>query len=564
MAQSYLRNPSVERLPVILEELHTGLLQIPPFQRDFVWSGQQRLDLFSSVEKGLPAGSLMVWRTKRPLAHDAVVGPYRVPVNGSAAPVQYLLDGRQRLTTLYAALALAFWTREGETPEGEGKAPPDGTWAVLYHLKNQSFVFAPGDYKQLRLAEVADPLLPLAVLFDDTAYDQWREKSKLTREQTNRARSLRSAFTDYMIPVVPLATEDIGTVTLTFKRVNSGGTPMSETHMLRALAWTETFDLSRYLASAREQLRPLGWADTEDDSLLKVIAAVAGMDPTEVDLEKLAEIVRAEHSVVERAGQLVARAAQVLRETVGITRPDSLPYQQVLVFIARALHLAGAGEFSEAQQRALAGWVATVYIDERFGGAPPHMVRVEWRAFASRLQLPDAAPPRARDIKQPQAKECWRFALGWARSKGTALVLAAQQPRLASGLPIEAPSSLVYTGSDHVGMLLASGARGLPPDVVGKLHPRLEAALRSPANRVVCPAAESPALRERLLASECPPEIYQSHLLDAEAHQLLVRRDLEPFFERRRELICLAEERWVEEHGGDVQVVREQRKYSQG
>ncbi len=567
MAQSYLRNPSVERLSVVLEELHTGLLQIPPFQRDFVWSGQQRLDLFSSVKEGLPAGSLMVWRTTRPLARDAVVGPYRVPEKTGAAPVQYLLDGRQRISTLYAALAPSFWTREEKPPVEVDNPPPDGTWAVMYDLATQAFEFAQREQSPqqmaLHLAPAPSPLLPLAVLFDDTAYELWRETSRLSREHANRARVLRSAFMDYLIPVVPLATEDIKTVTLTFKRVNSGGTPMSETHMLRALAWTEEFDLSTYIASVREQLRPLGWAETEDDTLLKIITAVADMEPTEVDLEKLAEAIRSKQSVVERAGQLVVGAAKILREAVGITRPSSLPYQQVLAFVARALHLVGPRGLSEVQERALAGWVATVCIDERFRGAPDHMVRAEWRAFANRVQLPGVDPPRPRDDRPAQATECWRFSLAWARSKGTALVLAAQRPRLANGTLIEAPSSLVYTGSDDVGILLARGGGGLPSDVMGKLS-GLDAALRSPANRVVCPAVELPALRAQLLAPDCAPEIYQSHLIDAEAHGFLVRRDLESFFERRRELICAAEEQWVREHGGDVQVVREKRKYSQG
>src|SRR5262249_60471735 len=75
MAQSYLRNPSVERLPVILEELHTGSLRIPPFQRDFEWTGVQRLALCSSIRLGLPTGSLLVWRTSHKLAEEKPIGP---------------------------------------------------------------------------------------------------------------------------------------------------------------------------------------------------------------------------------------------------------------------------------------------------------------------------------------------------------------------------------------------------------------------------------------------------------------------------------------------------------
>ena len=237
MAQSYLRNPSVERLPVILEELHTGSLRIPPFLRDFEWTGEQRLTLCDSIRLGLPTGSLMVWRTRHKLAAENPIGPYML--SPAHEPSQYLLDGRQRLTTLYAALAPSFWTREGKGPPSspqEGRsAAPDGTpWAILFDLDTQEFVFAEptegrdagGTLSVLPEEHHRRAVLPLAVLLDDAAYDEWRAGAKLSREQTNRARALRSAFADYLIPLVPLTTDDIDVATLTFKRLNSVGTEL--------------------------------------------------------------------------------------------------------------------------------------------------------------------------------------------------------------------------------------------------------------------------------------------------------------------------------------------------
>jgi uncharacterized protein with ParB-like and HNH nuclease domain len=103
MAQSYLRNPSIERLPTILEQLHTRELCIPPFQRDFEWSGDQRLALCDSVLLGLPTGSLMVWRSSKSLPTETPIGPFPLSDVPPGTKPQYLLDGRQRMTTLYSA-----------------------------------------------------------------------------------------------------------------------------------------------------------------------------------------------------------------------------------------------------------------------------------------------------------------------------------------------------------------------------------------------------------------------------------------------------------------------------
>lgn len=574
MAQSYLRNPSVERLPVILEELHTGSLRIPPFQRDFEWTGEQRLALCSSVRLGLPTGSLMVWRTRHKLAAENPIGPYLLSL--SQTPSQYLLDGRQRMTTLYAALAPSFWTREGQappTPPAERRHAPDGSpWSILFDLDTQEFEFEQRSEEaeagvNLPLFPAAKDevrrLLPLAVLLDDAAYDEWRARVSLSREQVNRARALRSAFADYLIPLVPLVTDDIGVVTLTFKRVNSGGTPMGDADMTRALAWSEGFDLREQIEAVREELKPRGWGDLEDDALLKVVAAVSKLDPTEVDPEELAKKIKAAPSLIRTAGERVAGAVHLLGDRLGIRGPGSLPYTQILVFVARALDLAG-GALAPQQEQKLAAWAAEVCLDERFGGAPDHMIRADWRALAHRLGLPHPDPPRARDGQRPKAKECWVFSMAWARSRGTALVLADQKPTDGGGRPFDDPYTLIARGSENLGMLLTQGAAGIPAQVRKRLDDKhLAVALRSPANRVVCHPYELPVLRTALFQSACPEALLHGHLVDEAARDALVRGDLETFFERRRAAILDAEKRWVEALGGVVEIIHEQRTYVQ-
>jgi hypothetical protein len=58
MAGDYLRAPTIERLGALLAQLKDGSIRIPPFQRQFEWSTEQRLHLMDSVNQGLPCGSL--------------------------------------------------------------------------------------------------------------------------------------------------------------------------------------------------------------------------------------------------------------------------------------------------------------------------------------------------------------------------------------------------------------------------------------------------------------------------------------------------------------------------
>jgi len=565
MAQSNLKAPIVVRLPVLLEDLHTGALSIPPFQRDFEWTGDQRLALCGSIRFGLPTGSLMVWRTSHVLAQENPIGPYRLAPSTAKAP-EYLLDGRQRMTTLYAALAAGFWTQDGEQPPSvSGLVARDGTpWAIMYDLDKEDFVFDSPTGEQdtyLFPTEGTPPLLPLSVLLDDTAYDEWRAQASLSREQTNRARALRSAFVDYLIPVVPLVTDDISVVTLTFKRVNSGGTPMGDADMTRALAWSVDFDLRDHLEAVREELKPRGWGAVEDDALLKVIAAVSGLDPTDFDPEGLAKRIKSEPLLVRKAGNRVAAACDLLSSYLGIVGPGALPYTQILVSLARAVD-ATDGDLTAQQEAELGAWAAEVCIDERFGGAPSHMVRAYWRGLTQRLGF-HVEPTTTREPRTRKAKECWVFSMAWARSRGTALVLAAQTPRSGTGDVMDDAPRLVSFGTENLGILVAERSENLPSWAAQRLKRKgLSAALRSPANRVICPPEELPRLREAIFSPDCSLEILQSHLIDASAHQALVAEDLTAFFECRRTAIITAEKQWVDDHGGHIEIVREQRGYA--
>ena len=127
---TYLVQPNIIRLPQLLEELWQGEIQIPRFQRPFVWTADQRLLLFESIYQGMPIGGILVWRTREHnlrcipnLGHLQLGGSSDENARGDTVR-QYLLDGHQRLTTLYTALGEGLF-REDERGVSEG-GPRDG------------------------------------------------------------------------------------------------------------------------------------------------------------------------------------------------------------------------------------------------------------------------------------------------------------------------------------------------------------------------------------------------------------------------------------------------------
>ena len=96
-------NPQIMLLEQVLGEMAAGRLRIPKFQRPFVWRPEQMLNLFDSIERGYPIGSLLVWDTDLPipsLTGSLILRSQQNRQRGAG----FVLDGHQRLSTLFGSL----------------------------------------------------------------------------------------------------------------------------------------------------------------------------------------------------------------------------------------------------------------------------------------------------------------------------------------------------------------------------------------------------------------------------------------------------------------------------
>ena len=90
-------------LQTLLKTCEEGKLQLPDFQRSWVWEEERIMSLIASVSRGFPMGALMSLKSK---IGEGVIFARR-PIEGAPVaasqmqPEQLLLDGQQRMTSLY-------------------------------------------------------------------------------------------------------------------------------------------------------------------------------------------------------------------------------------------------------------------------------------------------------------------------------------------------------------------------------------------------------------------------------------------------------------------------------
>lgn len=84
----------------LIEKIDTGELGLPELQRPFIWKDSKVRDLFDSLMRGYPIGYLMLWECPS-LEKKKSIG---VDLHSYNSPKEVIIDGQQRLTSLYAVM----------------------------------------------------------------------------------------------------------------------------------------------------------------------------------------------------------------------------------------------------------------------------------------------------------------------------------------------------------------------------------------------------------------------------------------------------------------------------
>jgi len=87
----------------ILKDVHRGKIQLPDFQRGWVWDDNRIKGIIASVAKSFPIGAIMLLETGNESIRFKTKPVEGAPKNGNA-PEMLILDGQQRITSLYQAI----------------------------------------------------------------------------------------------------------------------------------------------------------------------------------------------------------------------------------------------------------------------------------------------------------------------------------------------------------------------------------------------------------------------------------------------------------------------------
>ncbi|GGC15080.1 hypothetical protein GCM10007205_25000 [Oxalicibacterium flavum] len=353
---------TVNSIPIrqLLGRVAEGEVRIPAFQREFVWEPDRVQFLMDSIYKGYPIGTLLFWRTREKLQSDRDLGPYVLPEPKEQYPIDYVLDGQQRLTSIFAVFQTEL--KQAENPKVD--------WVDVYFDIHANADAQDSQFLALRPDEVDETRhFPLNVLFDVTAYGA--RVRKLNEEEAKLIDDLQNRFKEAQIPVETIETDDHSKIAIVFERVNRGGVPLDTYQLLAAWTWSGEFDLRNKFDDLAAELDDGGYGEigNDPDLLLKCAAGVISNDSSA-------------HAVVALKGSDVRDqfpkltvgikgAVEFLQKQCGVVSLKVLPYKSMLIPLVRFFATDNAnGYHPDAKQQAtLRAWFWISCFSRRYSNS---------------------------------------------------------------------------------------------------------------------------------------------------------------------------------------------------
>ena len=250
--------PQPEKYNDLITYIRKGYLKIPKFQRDFVWDIEDTAKLLDSIIKGYPIGTFIFWKTRERMNSVKNIGNADLPPTPEGDSVQYVLDGQQRLASLFVVLEGLHVDKGGkfvdykrvyvdldknidnDEPIITSEKPINSRWITVYDLLSNNIGYFVDNY----------------------------------RAYINKIQSYRERFTTYDFSTIVLPDYPIDAAVEIFTRINTTGTELTLFEIMSAKTYDETkhFDLQEKYEELQEELESSKYDTIPSSTVLQCLS----------------------------------------------------------------------------------------------------------------------------------------------------------------------------------------------------------------------------------------------------------------------------------------------------
>lgn len=314
--------PESKKYSDLISEIQKGIIKIPKFQRDFVWSIEKTAQLLDSLSKGYPIGTFILWQTDERINDIKNIGNLEIPDTPEGTKVQYVLDGQQRITSLYAAFLGAKIQKSGEKKVTDYAQIFVDLDKDINENSEQVVTSERPDKNYISLSDVLNFMNKMTEIKDNYSDEYFRKIHSYSR-----------AFDTYDFSTVLLRKEDLDSAIEVFTRINTGGKTLTLFEIMSAKTYDENrnFDMQRKWEDFISELSDIKYEGVSSTNILSLLALVLSSTK---ECKRKTILKLSKQEVIDNWDLLISAlkdSIDYFRTTYRIPVSQLLPYDALLV-----------------------------------------------------------------------------------------------------------------------------------------------------------------------------------------------------------------------------------------
>lgn len=402
-------------------EIDAGQVKLPRFQREFVWDKEQSAKLIDSILKGFPIGTFIFWKTKEVLRSYKEIGNHKLPETPKGDYAQYVLDGQQRITSLYAIRKGIRITKDGKEIDYR-----DIFIDLEYNESSDEQIVVTEQLPDKQYVSVHDVLSrPLGSFY-----------KTLGHEQADLVEGYKSTLTTYDFSTITIKDYPIEVACEVFSRINTGGKVLTVFEVMVAKTYHEgrSFDLAERYETLRDgsddEKECLAAAKFETLKPPVIMQCVAAITLKAVRSRDILTISRDTFiSNWEPMKAALFMAIDFIRSELRVPVSQLVPYPALVVPLTYFFHKIGNKKADNDQARLLEQFFYWTGLNERYSSATESKLAEDFIRMDA-VAIGEAPTYQHGELRvDADAIAQTSFSAGNAYCKAILCLLAYQQPK---------------------------------------------------------------------------------------------------------------------------------------
>lgn len=336
-------------LNLVFQELEQGNMRIPRFQRAYVWERSKIVKLLNSIYHEFPIGSFFLWEANTQMeGFCRDITEFGFPTKPAANKFTFILDGQQRITSLYVAL-------KGKKLGGVDYSN------ICFNLDKRVF--------KIPTLKTEPNNIPAWKIFQPSEFHRLLVEYSRT-ENTELAEALircNETLNSYPVSIIKSKDMTLDEVVTIFERINQGGKRLSLFDLVHASVWSKDFDLRDRITEFNDEPAIKLWGKIDNEIFTQALALNISNDC--VKTHQLALKNEECKTAWMRTTECIRLAIDFLKNQLGVQGVEIIPYQNIIPVLQYYFFITRESTVRPEHKQILTDWFWTLTFSNRYSSS---------------------------------------------------------------------------------------------------------------------------------------------------------------------------------------------------